>query len=241
MDPRGCYGDRVRHRLLASAVVLASLAPGLASAQARYRGPHPVDLDGHWHLEDAEHVHDGLSVGEAPFGVVDEVRVFLGDPLAYGYDGEVWTYTQAHPLPGGLNGYCGVTQPHRHPFAPDGRYRRERSGGYAYVGGMRGGRAMAVPSRLTPRTPVIAPAPPIAPTAPFLWAGCLHRLDPGSRGGVRLVQSPGCAAIVGPFGRARDAPPPGRGRGSYFDGNYGRVRRSPDLRVVRGADAPRQK
>lgn len=206
-------------------VGLAAIWPTQASAQATYRGLHPIDLDGHWHLEDAEHVHDGLPVGDAPFGEVDDVLVFLGDPLAYGYDGEVWTFANAHPLPGGISGYCGISRAHRHPWAPEGGYRRSSNGSYRYIGAMRGGWTMTEPARIAPATPVIA-APPAGSSAPFLWAGCMHALAPGSRGGVVVAPTPGCVPARAARGRATRAARPAQ-QGSYFDGNYTRTGRSP--------------
>lgn len=199
----------------------ASLWPAGAHAQQVYRGLHPIDLDGHWHLEDAEHVHDGLVVGDGPFGVVDEVHVFLGDPLAYGYDGEVWTYTNAHPLPGGISGYCGITRTHRHPFAPEGSYERESRGVYRYTGGMRGGWAMTEPGRIEPARPVVV-APPAGSSAPVLWAGCMYGLTPGRRGGLLLAPLPGCAS-GSPATSGGGGSGARRGRaseGTYYDRTY---------------------
>lgn len=218
----------------------AAAIPAGASAQSgTFRGPHPVDLDGHWHFEDAEHVHDGLPVGPGPFGEVEGVLVFLGDPVAYGYDGEVWTYEGAHPLSGGLRGYCGLTRSHRHPFAPEGSYRRTRDGAYVFSGGMRGGRAMVVPSRLEPDEPVIV-APPAGVTTPFLFAGCTYAFHPGGRGGWWIGPAPGCTCAGPPrWRRGGVAPAAPPDDGSYYDGNYGRVG-SVDARSPRvGRQRPR--
>lgn len=177
-------------------------------------------------MEDGEHRHEELPVGRAPFGEVDGILIFLGDPLAYGYDGEVWTFAGAHPLPGGVSGYCGIARPHRHEFAPDGAFRRNDDGSYAYIGAMRGGLAMVEPVRLSPPEPVI-PAPPPLARGTFYFGGCLAELAPGVRGGSVVSALSGCTPSRfsartpsggGPATMVGDDSP------GYFDGRYGRVR-----------------
>lgn len=134
--------------LVALAVALALSTTARAEPRP-YRGPHPMDLDGHWHEEDEVHVHDDLPVGLEPFAEVDGVLVFLGDPDAYGWDGPTWTYDGMHPLPARIGDYCGIAGAHRHPFAPEGDYRRS-DGVWRYVGALRGGVPLHRPGRLTP-------------------------------------------------------------------------------------------
>lgn len=228
---------------IALAAALALLGASGAAAQARpYRGPHPIDLEGHWHLEEAVHVHDELPVGSAPFGEVEGVRVFLADPVAYGWPGEVWTFRGAHPLPGGLRGYCAIGGEHRHPFAPEGSFRRD-DGVYVFTGAMRGGRDMVRPARLEPRHPVVtAERPPVAPFGVVPFGACPHRLVWGPDGPVR-VPLPGCRRRAAPRrsgpgrrGGARPAP----SSGSWFDGNYSRVESRPAVRPDRPRAAPSQ-
>lgn len=156
------------------------LASGAQAQAARYVGPHPVDLEGHWHTGDS-HTHDGLGVGPGPFVEVGDARVFLGDPVSFGYGGTVFTYRGAHPLPFGLDAYCSLRGEHAHPFAPEGSYRHERDGVYAYIGALRGGRPMLRPRVMAPDSPVIRPG--LAPTNPFWFAGCLQQ-----RGALGAVQ-----------------------------------------------------
>jgi len=217
----------VRAALFALSVLAA---PAVASAQtATYRGPHPIDLEGHWHEVDGPHEHGELVVGSEPFGDADGIRLFLADPLAYGWDGAVWTYRGAHPLPGGIEGYCGIPGEHRHPWAPEGRFRVTDDRVHVYRGGMRGGLPMLRPERLEPREEVVA-APPVASPAPYWFWGCRYRLLPGARGS--FVPTPlvsGCSPRVPRGGGAVTSGRPGRGRpstggsagGSWFDGNYG--------------------
>lgn len=223
---RRCYDPHVRLALFALSLLAV---PAFASAQtATYRGPHPVDLEGRWHEVDGPHEHGELVVGSEPFGDAGGVRLFLADPLAYGWDGAVWTYRGAHPLPGGIEGYCGLSGDHRHPWAPEGAFRVTRDRVHVYRGALRGGLPMARPERTEPREEVVAP-PAIASPAPYWFWGCRYRLLPGARGSfVPTPLGSHCTPRVHPGGGAmrsgRRAPPSGSGRrssgGSWFDGNY---------------------
>ncbi len=147
---------------LTVAIVMLSAASARADARA-YRGPHPIDEDGNWHFDESVHVHDELPVGLEPFGDIDGLLVFLGDPLEYGYEGEVWTFRGAHPLPGGVSGYCGLAGEHRHHFAPEGEFRRTSEGAYVFTGAMHGGRPTVRPGRTAPAQPMV-----VAYTLPLL-------------------------------------------------------------------------
>ena len=133
-----------------------------------YRGPHPIDLEGHWHDEASVHVHDDLPVGRAPFAEIDGVLVVLASPRAYGYRGDVWTYRGAHPLGPAFNGDCGIVGEHAHAFAPEGSFRREPSGTYVFSGALRGGVRTHVPGRVAPDVAIAVsqPTPPAAVIAP---------------------------------------------------------------------------
>lgn len=135
------YHPRVLKPLVAGLAALAGLIVGVSGARAEprpYRGPHPVDYAGTWHLDRSVHVHDELPVGLGPFAEVDGVLVFLADPIEFGYEGTVWRYRGAHPLPAVVTGYCGIPGEHRHPFPPEGEFRSE-DGVYVFVGALRGG------------------------------------------------------------------------------------------------------
>lgn len=124
------------------------VATGTARAEPRpYRGPHPLDFDGAWHDEPAVHVHDDLPIGLEPFASIDGVMTFLGDPIAYGWQGDVWVYAGVHPLPARIGGFCGIEGEHRHEFAPEGEMRLER-GAYVFVGALRGDAPLHVPGRV---------------------------------------------------------------------------------------------
>lgn len=138
-----------RGSLAALFVTLVWASPAAAEPRP-YRGAHPIDHRGHWHDEASAHVHDDLPVGVAPFADVEGVMVFLADPEAYGYSGIVWAYTGAHPLPLVVGGYCGISGVHRHPWAPEGRYRENSRGEFTFSGALRGGQRTYVPGRVEP-------------------------------------------------------------------------------------------
>ncbi|MGF1469031.1 MAG: hypothetical protein ACFCGT_23140 [Sandaracinaceae bacterium] len=156
--------------LVAGAALVAAWLASPASADVfTYLGPHPVDLAGTWHSGAEPHDHGELPVGGDGFGTVGGARVFLGDPVSYGWSGPVWTYRNSHPI-GGLGLICDVRGEHRHPFAPEGEYR-EDDGVFTYRGALRGGWAVVRPRRVQPRRPVAAPPGP--GPAPVLVAPCV--------------------------------------------------------------------
>lgn len=195
------------------ALLAASVAPGAVAEPLPYRGPHPIDLEGHWHEEDAVHVHDDLPVGTGPFAAVDGVLVFLGDPAAYGWDGAVWTYDGVHPLPARIGEYCGIAGEHRHPFAPEGSFRERDDGSWKYVGALRGGVPQHRPGRLEPGG---GPVPPAAsggdapipyPYAPFCGV-VTERV--GDATTTFVSGYPGCWSGPAAVRRPRRAPSPRR-------------------------------
>ncbi|MFO0695668.1 MAG: hypothetical protein U0230_19055 [Polyangiales bacterium] len=164
---------------------------------ARYLGPHPLDLDGNWHLVEGVHEHGALPVGLEPFGVAGGIHVFLGDPIAYGYTQTVFGYVGGHPLPTPALGYCGLGGVHRHPFVPEGSYQRDGSGNYVYRGAFRGGRARVVPRRTVPPRPVVAGTPTIPFPTPYgyfpgmgYWGGPWAFPALGGGGPVRPAPAP---------------------------------------------------
>lgn len=181
-----------------SLLLTGTASPALGQAEALpYRGPHPLDLDGHWHEEGAVHVHATLPVGLGPFARIDGVMVFLADPVAYGWDGDVFTYLGVHPLPPRIGEYCGIDGEHRHWFAPEGEFRRDAEGRHRFAGALRGGVPMHRPGRAEPERPV--PAPAVGPPAP-VYAYPVGWVAPGGgRGPCELVRrrTPDGAVLVG--------------------------------------------
>ncbi len=146
-----------------------------AQHQAKtYRGVHPF-ADGAWHDAEEEHDHGALTVGEAVFAEVDGARVFLGDPVRFGFQGDVFSYLGAHPLPLALGAaYCGIHREHRHWFAPEGQYRESDEGVFRHVGTLRGGTPTVVPEDIAQ---VVVEEPDIAVSAPLVnpWLNPLSR------------------------------------------------------------------
>lgn len=122
----------------------ASIATADPPQQVRYVGVHPVAkahgggscyIEGpHVHVYEAEPVqyrdHDGWSF-------------FVGDPVAYGYDGKTWAYKGHHPVHvhdaiGDASvdvEFCYLDGPHYHAFAAPPEADFELVGGaYFYVG-----------------------------------------------------------------------------------------------------------
>ena len=195
---------------------LLTLAPcgGAAQSEQTYFGAHPLDHAGHWHRVEGEHTHEGLVIGDAPFGEAGDRRIFLGDPLSWGWEGDVFAYRNAHPIPG-ADAYCSIEHAHAHTFAPEGSYRRDDDGGYTYVGGLRGGRPMLRPERLAPERPIARPvAGPPPAMVPFWYAGCLQIWNPRAPGGAAALPLYGChpraAFIAGSFYGGAAGPPASR-------------------------------
>jgi hypothetical protein len=215
--------------------ILVTLVTVPAQAEPRpYRGPHPIDLEGRWHDESAVHVHDDLPVGLEPFASIDGVLVFLADPVGYGWAGETWTYRGAHPLPPRLDGTCGISAEHRHPFAPEGDFRRGEDGVYRFTGALRGGEPTSVPGRVaapggaTASTIVAAPPPAavgIPMCSPDVPIG-IASVDPLG-GGVEVVDTT-------PRRRGHHVPPPRalpeRAQGRRHSAGPVRYRTSPPVR-----------
>jgi hypothetical protein len=134
------------------ALAWLSLGAGAALAanakQVRYIGIHPLpkaDDGGICYIE-GPHVHI-----YAPSGEADKIQYrdhhganyFVGDPVAYGYDGKRYAFKGHHPIhvaavvgdddPGDV--YCYINGPHFHYFAPpDGPEFKIAGDAYFYVG-----------------------------------------------------------------------------------------------------------
>jgi hypothetical protein len=156
------------------ALSLLLLAAGSAAGQSgeavrTYLGPHPIDRAGNWHAGGEAHEHGQLVSGEAAFGAVGEIRVFLADPVAWGWTGAVWIYDGRHPV--GDLAYCGLSGEHAHPFAPEGTYREVRAGVYRFTGALRGGRPVIRPARVRPARPLVTADSVVATPAPLVVGG----------------------------------------------------------------------
>jgi hypothetical protein len=112
---------------LAAGVLAMVVAPGAASAQVMdYLGIHPVNPhQGDFCYIDVPHVH---AVLPADLRVYRELGrgeyLFVGDPLALGFDGTKYAYAGPHLLAmpdapaAAARFYCYIQRPHYHAHAP---------------------------------------------------------------------------------------------------------------------------
>jgi hypothetical protein len=149
------YPDLMLHRLPIVALFGIATLGALTAAdakgkgkQVRYVGVHPIPKakgGGVCHIE-APHVHVySPSDVKVQYRVHDDAYYFVGDPVAYGWDGPKHSYYGHHPVAidvvledeGDHTEYCYLDGPHYHYYAPPPSLRFEIKGGAAwYVGDM---------------------------------------------------------------------------------------------------------
>lgn len=91
----------------------AALAGGRYGKQVRYAGIHPVakaEGGGICHIE-APHVHV-YQPNKLEYRTVADTNVFVGDPVAYGWDGERHAYKGHHPVQ--INAVATIGEPTTH-------------------------------------------------------------------------------------------------------------------------------
>ena len=135
---------------LAAAVALALIAPATAHAtagkQVRYIGVHPVPKaeGGFICYIEGPHVHI-FEADKLQYRDHHGAAYFVGDPVAYGYDGPRFAYKGHHPIqvhvvvaepePEPDEVYCYLSGPHYHAFAPaEGPDFQMAGNAYFYVG-----------------------------------------------------------------------------------------------------------
>jgi hypothetical protein len=118
--------------------------------QVRYVGPHPIPKQyggGVCHIE-VPHVHVYVPADvKVQYRKVDDAYYFVGDPVAYGWDGPKYVYEGHHPIAvgevvydddDGDDGdveYCYIDGPHYHYYAPPEGVQFELKGdAYWYTG-----------------------------------------------------------------------------------------------------------
>ena len=178
--------------------------------QVRYIGIHPLpkaDGGGICYIE-GPHVHI-----YAPSGEADKIQYrdrhganyFVGDPVAYGYDGKRYAFKGHHPIhvaavvgdddPGDV--YCYITGPHFHYFAPpDGPDFKIAGDAYFYVGDPPRAYVDARPAMMKINAvyqPLTYERPVVEIDAPVGWIGARAEfLAPA------VVVAPPAAVIVAP-------------------------------------------
>ena len=129
---------------LAVATPSATSMAGKVGRQVRYAGIHPVPKSeggGMCHIE-GPHVHIYPVTAKVEYRTVGDANVFVGDPMAYGWDGEKHAYKGHHPvqvnvvgeLPQPTTHYCYITGPHYHSFEPNGPDFQVAGDAYFYIG-----------------------------------------------------------------------------------------------------------
>jgi hypothetical protein len=88
-----------------------------------YAGPHPVDTRAAagpaWDDSPGLHTHFYPPIDLRLFALHDGCYTFIGDPVDFGYRGQVYSYYGAHPLLENYGGgWCFMIGPHAHPFQP---------------------------------------------------------------------------------------------------------------------------
>jgi hypothetical protein len=112
--------------ILASLLAVSAYADSKFGRQVKYLGVHPIPKSqggGICYIE-GPHVHI-YAANKVEFRDHGGDHVFVGDPVAYGYDGPRYAYNGPHPIHvdavvGGDPDveYCYLTGPHFHNFAP---------------------------------------------------------------------------------------------------------------------------
>jgi len=110
--------------LLLAAPNAAFAAPN-ANEMSSYRGLHPLSPHmGEFCYIDVPHVHSEAPPDTRVYVVVEgRDNLFVGDPVALGYDGPRFTYFGPHllvdpSLPPNHRFYCYLKGPHYHAYAP---------------------------------------------------------------------------------------------------------------------------
>jgi hypothetical protein len=168
--------------LLALALLAVPAAAG--PKQVRYVGIHPLPkgegggicyIEGpHIHVFDADRIQYRDHRG---------ANYFVGDPVAYGYDGQRYAYKGHHPIhvaavigdddPGDV--YCYINGPHYHYFAPpEGPDFKLVGGAYFYVADPPRAYVEARPAMIKINTvyqPLVYERPVVTVDAPVGWIG----------------------------------------------------------------------
>ena len=137
----------MRHSWLLVLLVCLAASPAFADhkwgKQVRFAGIHPIPKNeggGICYIE-GPHVHI-YAANKLEYRVHGDDYVFVGDPVAYGYDGPKYAYKGPHPIHvdayvGGEPDveYCYIEGPHYHYFEPpDGDDFKLVGNAYFYVG-----------------------------------------------------------------------------------------------------------
>lgn len=108
------------------------------SAQFGYVGAHPIPYDAGsgFCYEQGAHFHEYPPFDQYLFRESGGWFYFVGDPGDFGYTQQTWGYNGNHPIPAAYGGgYCFITWPHRHFYAPSASMSFNFVGGYYVYAG----------------------------------------------------------------------------------------------------------
>ena len=206
----------MRHRWIFLVLLMLVATPALADhkfgRQVRFAGIHPIPKSeggGICYIE-GPHVHI-YAANKLEYRTHGDDHVFVGDPVAYGYDGPKYAYKGPHPIHveavvGGDPDveYCYIEGPHYHYFEPpDGDDFKLAGNAYFYVGTPPPVMIQARPQYIGINAyyrPFVYTRPVVEVAAPDGWIGARAEFaGPGV-----VVETPGAVvvdhggAIVGP-------------------------------------------
>lgn len=197
----------MRHSWLLIVLVCLAAAPALADhrwgKQVRFAGIHPIPKSeggGICYIE-GPHVHI-YAANKLEYRIHGDDHVFIGDPVAYGYDGPKYAYKGPHPVQieavvGGEpdTEYCYIEGPHYHYFdPPDGADFKLVGNAYFYVGAPPPVMIEARPQYVGINAyykPIVYTRPVIEVDAPVGWIGARAEfVTPGV-----VVEAPGAVVV----------------------------------------------
>ncbi len=170
--------------ILALLVLLTAVAGAGKLKQVRYIGIHPIpkaEGGGFCNIE-GPHVHV-FGANKLEYRDHHGANYFVGDPVAYGYDGPKTAYKGHHPIhveavvgePEPDVVYCYINGPHYHYFAPPAGPDFQVAGdAYFYVGTPPPVYVQARPAMMEINaiyTPIVYARPVVEIDAPVGWIG----------------------------------------------------------------------
>ena len=180
--------------------------------QARYVGIHPIpkaEGGGICYIE-GPHVHVFDAPDRLQYRDHHGAHYFVGDPVAYGYDGKRYAYKGHHPIhvsavvgdddrdPDDV--YCYLNGPHYHYFAPpEGPEFKVAGDAYFYVGDPPRAYVEARPAMMKINAsyqPIVYDRPVISVDAPVGWVGA--RAEFVAPSAAVVVESPSAGVVVEP-------------------------------------------
>jgi hypothetical protein len=140
---------RISLSVAAATLALAAMTSAAHAKQVKYKGKHPIPkaVEGEFCYIEVPHVHAyEPENGKVLYREHQGYHQFVGDPVAYGYDGPKHSYYGHHPVQvdpsihvdvdvDPVTEYCYLDGPHFHHYTPPADITFELKGGaYWYIG-----------------------------------------------------------------------------------------------------------